>query len=117
MKRALALALMLMVAACDGGSSGLRVTASEYGEDWPYTVDSGTLECDRDAATFTDPSGTKWALNGVAMSRGVKSMDDSIWLADEETMAQLREAFPDETPATIRMSEGDLLTRALALCE
>jgi len=53
----------------------------------------------------------------VAISRGIPELDDSIWLDDEEMLATLREAFPDEDPGTFKLSIGDLIPMALKLCD
>jgi hypothetical protein len=93
------------------------VTRAECEEDWLFTVASGTLGCDRDAATFTHPTGQVWVLNGLAISRGIRELDDTIWFDNEEMLAELREAFPDEDRGTIKLSIHDMTSGTLSLCD
>ncbi len=63
----------------------IEVSQAEYGEEWPFTVDHGTLDCvDNDAglnaaAVFRAPGIGIVALNGIARSvRGVLPTEE-IW--------------------------------------
>ena len=48
------------------GAKCKAVTSSEYGKDWPLTVDSARLCC-KDQAVWVEVNGRKFALNGTAM--------------------------------------------------
>lgn len=55
----------------DSGGSGRSVSRSEFGQDWPLTVESGTVEClplspSLGSVIFTDDGGTTYAVNGTA---------------------------------------------------
>lgn len=48
----------------------ISVTATEYGDKWPFTVDSVTLSCRNYAAVLIQSSnGTTYWLNGKASSQ------------------------------------------------
>lgn len=70
------LALALVVAAC-GGSTGeggggsdsneRAISRSDYGAEWPLTVERGTLRCEgAGAVVFVAPDGTQYGVNGLA---------------------------------------------------
>ncbi|XUO88416.1 DUF2511 domain-containing protein [Halomonas sp. KM072] len=57
---------------------GVLVTREEYGDDWPFTVDSGRLDCRQGgAAVFTSGQWT-YQLNGVASQKGYADLAP-IW--------------------------------------
>lgn len=49
------------------------VLRSQFGLEWPLTVDRGTIACEQvghaRSATFTAPDGVRYALNGTASNR------------------------------------------------
>ena len=53
-----------ILAACGGGK---EIHRSDYGNDWPFTVFSGTLHCDG-YAVWSEANGNKYALNGTAQT-------------------------------------------------
>ncbi|SEM67324.1 DUF2511 domain-containing protein [Halomonas caseinilytica] len=85
-----------------GSMPGVMVTASEYGNDWPFTVDSGRVDCKPvDAAVFTH-DGTAYQLNGAASQRGYPAIDP-LWREN-----------PD-IPGT-KVSLGKMIDVALSQC-
>ena len=48
------------------GAKCKMVTSSDYGEDWPLTVDSARLCC-RISAVWVEVNGKKYGVNGIAM--------------------------------------------------
>ncbi|MEE2566623.1 DUF2511 domain-containing protein [Hyphobacterium marinum] len=82
------------------------VTAAEFGDDWPFTVDSGRLSCRAPRQALFYANGRTYPLNGAASAR---SMDhgyaslDRIWRDN-----------PD-IPGT-KISVGPMISRALELC-
>jgi hypothetical protein len=70
---------------CGGSSSQKHISRADYGSDWPFTVDSGTLGCwGPSAVTFVTEDGTTYALNGVALGWAEKNgweinKEDEIW--------------------------------------
>lgn len=79
----------------------LAVSASEYGETWPFTFDSGQLGCDRMAA-YVEHDGIKYALNGVA--RGVAGMHPT------------EEVWKDAATPGLKVDIGPMIEKALSLC-
>jgi hypothetical protein len=70
------------------GSKGVLISKSEYGEDWPYTVESGRLYCDPPGSNVVmEAGGRVYALNGRAMGnatqRGYLNARETITLRDE----------------------------------
>lgn len=66
------------------GFSSRRVTAGDFGEKWPLTVDAGVLRCEPHAGktsqvTFMDGNGTIYAVNGIASGTGRFQDIDVIW--------------------------------------
>ena len=77
--------------------------ASDYGDDWPFTVERGELECRRGAlVTFFANNGVTYGLNGTAQAAGYPSIDP-IWKNNPKI------------PGT-KISVGYILQRGLDLC-
>lgn len=80
MKRILViLALASVLSAC--GKNGVEVTESQFGNEWPLTVDSGFISCLNEGGTklaLFEHNGQTYQLNGAAQSRGYMSVN-SIW--------------------------------------
>lgn len=88
----LLLLMPLIILACstgnDSNQKGEIITKAEYGNDWPYTVESGRLYCDPPGSNVVlESSGKIYALNGRAMGnaekRGYTIARDTITLKDE----------------------------------
>lgn len=67
---------------------GVLITKVEYGEGWPYTVESGRLYCDPPGSNVVMESGGRvYALNGRAMGnaaqRGYVNARETITLRNE----------------------------------
>lgn len=77
----LALSLGISCAQSDRPSSdestmGKLVTKAELGNQWPFTVDSGYVDCpDGVSAVFRTADGSVYGLNGMATSRGFAEPD------------------------------------------
>lgn len=84
-------------------ADGMRVSADDYGDDWPLTVSSGTLDCQREAVTFTT-QGTTYAVNGMAESHDLGVDIEPIW------------ADNPEIPGT-KKNIGPLIDDGLELCK
>ena len=58
--------VVIVIGSCSQNSSEpLIVSREDMGDEWPFTVESGELRCDRDRVTF-HAEGNVYALNGVA---------------------------------------------------
>lgn len=81
-----------------------HVSRAEMGDDWPLTVEAGTLRCDADAVTFVTEDGREYAVNGTAIGRHDHPEIDPIWAND-----------PD--PYLPKKNIGPLIEEGLKLCE
>ena len=82
--------LWLLAALCSFSScaeSGRRVTQQELGVRWPWTVESGHVDCDHGALIFRY-DGTTYALNVTALSKGSPGID-SIWKTEAVSLVCL----------------------------
>jgi hypothetical protein len=88
------------------GNDSKKISRADLGDDWPLTVDSGTIACDGSkgvgAATFST-GGKVYALNGLAKSKG-KAAFDPFWAADPKNPGA-------------KNNIGPLIDRTLALCK
>jgi hypothetical protein len=107
----LALAAAL-IAGCGGDQSGggdgddpssITVSASDFGDEWPLTVDSGTLRCEPPSAVVFETGGTEYGVNGMAVTNGYDEIDP-IWADDPEGISP-------------KVSISPLIERGLELCE
>jgi hypothetical protein len=60
---------------------GRLVTKAELGDKWPFTVDSGYVECPDSVSAIFRTADAVYGLNGMATSRGYAE-PDPIRLAD-----------------------------------
>lgn len=102
-------AAFLVLAGCGAGSDKTEtVSSKDYGEAWPFTVESVDLLCEgpspKALARTTD--GTVYALNGSARSQA----NEKGW-ADGQTITKPNPKIP-----TIKMDYSDIVVRAQALC-
>lgn len=90
-------AFALALVGCSSASSSTsgdsahskEVSANQYGDAWPLTVDSGTLACDGGAVTFTTTDGTVYPVNGTAMDQMQDGPDlHDIWANDPEVKGE-----------------------------
>lgn len=101
--------LALALTACGGSDTGddsstITVSASDFGDEWPLTVDSGTLRCEPPSAVvFETDDGREYAVNGMAATNGYDEIEP-IWAEDPSGNAP-------------RMNIGPLIDRGLELCD
>jgi len=84
-----------------GGGSGLEVSRSDFGKDWPLTVQSGTLNCEGAGAVTFTTNGTTYAVNGLANGMDQWPDIDAIWA---------------DAPHGLKKNIGPLIDRGLKLC-
>lgn len=92
MKRPTALVLFAISTTQAFAAPGVFITSAEFGSQWPFMIDKGTLFCQTDSGainvqliTFKDPAGNTYAVNGAASSRASKRgwfNVQSIWKAN-----------------------------------
>lgn len=77
MKKCFVIIAIVSIFISCSSNPGKLVTKEEYGNDWAFTVDEGYVYSVNESAIFrTD--GEEYALNGLAETRGYKSID-LIW--------------------------------------
>jgi hypothetical protein len=86
------------------------VSATEFGASWPLTVEDGFLSCAPPGVVlFAAPSGQRYPVNGLAISRFPDLPDiKEIWALNPD---------PALANAGLRISIGPLIDRGLELCE
>ena len=93
------------------------ISASEYGNQWPFTVSSGQLACSgAGSVTFTANNKT-YAVNGLAISDRRYSNIKEIWKSDSDSdhaKYMLKKGRPDLVP---KISIGSIIERGLKLCK
>jgi len=83
---AILMAHCLAVVACQSTEANSQtISRSDFGEEWPLTVDRGVLSCEGAGSVyFTADDGSRYAVNGTAMTTGDAQQIDAIW-ADDPT--------------------------------
>lgn len=100
------LGIMIAVVGLAGCESGIKVTRAEYGDAWPFTVESGYLDCRDGYAALFRANGVEYQLNGFAASRGYAAIDP-IW----------RDRNDNEPGGLqLKVNLGQLVDRALKEC-
>lgn len=98
MKKIMTIIATLLLIACGSEPKTLAISAAQYGDKWPLTVDKGTLSCEPPThIIFTTAEGKKFGVNGSASNDnlsileiaketenlGVKFKMDTSFLIDE----------------------------------
>lgn len=112
-KSKVAKALLLLACGMAGSSAisqvgkGEEITRSQFGADWPFTVEKGKVHCYQGRVTF-ESNGTIYAINGLAMTEarhgnGWKDVAP-IWLPNPKI------------PGT-KIGIGDIIKKGQSLCK
>lgn len=101
-------AFALLISGCGASDDGLKVTQAEYGEAWPFTVDSLVLLCDENPpkALAKTIDGKVYALSGSAKSKA----KEHGWL-DGYTITK-----PSKWVPSVPMDYSDIVQRAQGQC-
>lgn len=62
----------IKVLGAPSAAHGEKITAEEYGQDWPFTVPAVLLDCEPPAYTVVRVGNTTYAVNGSARSKAAK---------------------------------------------
>lgn len=84
-----------------GPRKSMRVSRSQFGEEWPFTVEEGVLRGRGWGSVTFKARGEEYAVNGVAKGQGFKDID-AIWATDPET--------------GLKKNIGTIIVRGLELC-
>jgi hypothetical protein len=97
-------------------ASSRDVSSLEFGNEWPFTVQRGTLVCKPPGAVVFISSGKKYAVNGLAMSGKRNSNIRPIWKSDLESdhaKYMIKKGRPDLVP---KISISPIINAGLKLC-
>jgi hypothetical protein len=99
---------MLASGVCGAQEKSQKVSSKDYGDAWPFTVDSVDLLCfgPSPKALARTSDGTVYALSGSARSQA----KDRGWSDGQEITK------PNPTMPSIKMDYSDIVQRAQALC-
>ena len=103
---------LVLLSGCSSEESK-RITRADYGDDWPLTVSSATIHCERidsqRVPVWIEVGGEKFAINGTAHTYlgEPTSGTDAIW--------KIR-GFSLDKSQTWRISLHPLIDTGLALC-
>jgi hypothetical protein len=99
---------MLASGVCSAKEKSQKVSSKDYGDAWPFTVDSVDLLCygPSPKALARTSDGTVYALSGSARSQA----KDRGW-SDGQDITK-----PNPTMPSIKMDYSDIVQRAQALC-
>jgi len=86
----------------------LILKQSEYGENWPFSVSEGVLECFPPGIITFQVKDKTYAVNGLANSRNYLKIDD-IWRNAPPTLEQ-------DTTSTRKMELSPVINKGLELC-
>jgi hypothetical protein len=100
--------LILLVTSTFAYAKTLRVTASEYGDKWSFTVSEGELECKMNSVIMHTNQGT-YSVNGKAMGR---------YKGKYPTWREIAKPYPGLNDPQAKMPPPhDLIKRGLDLCD
>lgn len=103
-------------------TDGITIRRSDYGADWPFTVDEGILKCESNRVILVVENKI-YALNGTAKNQastyGYITVDE-IWAYDSLVIRKLAEAGLSKEQvekAKTRVSIGQIITDGVKLCK
>lgn len=106
MKKFIAAVAAAFISACSSTPEyqTIEVTADQFGDKWPLTVDKGTLHCEPPTRiVFTTPDGQKYGVNGSAANDYISILEIT---KDTENMG-----------VKFKMSPNILIDEGMKLCE
>lgn len=114
-------AVITLVFAAVAQASTKHISKQDFGESWPFTVDSGTLACTSGGIVTFTANGNRYAVNGTASAAGHPDIEP-IWAMNWtmiEEMAEALDITPDEAVeqlGPIRISISPIIKAGLKLC-
>ena len=102
----LVISLLVVLAGCGGAANERHLSRSDYGADWPLTVESGTLRCEGAGAVVFKAGGTTYAVNGFANG-----------MAEQHGWADVADIWADDASSDGgKKNIGRLIDDGLKLC-
>ena len=105
MKKFIAAVAAAFISACSSTPEyqTVEVTADQFGDKWPLTVENGTLHCEAPPRiVFTTPDGPKYGVNGSAANDYISILEIT---KDTENMG-----------VKFKMSPNILIDEGMKLC-
>ncbi len=103
------LLLPLLIIAAPVHAETLTITAAEYGDKWPFTVNQVELSCRNVAAVLITANGKMYTLNGKAKTQ-FKHLPDSRDITKPNPKTELYGA------GAVMTLPSDMIQRGLDLC-
>lgn len=106
MKKFIAAVAAAFISACSSTPEyqTVEVTADQFGDKWPLTVDKGTLHCEAPTRiVFTTPDGQKYGVNGSAANDYISILEIT---KDTENMG-----------VKFKMNSSILIEEGMKLCQ
>ena len=101
------------IACADASSDGsIEIAKSQYGAEWPFTVESGRLRCDPGSHVVFVSNQSVYAINGSAKGAAAKNgyrNVDAIWA--------LQKPEPPKRVASLPLSQRQSIFAELLRCE
>jgi hypothetical protein len=88
----------------------ILITQEQYGDEWPFLVAKGVLECMPPGIITFKAHNKTYAVNGLANSRGYKDIDE-IWKDDPKQLG-----MEDSTNIINKVDLGAIISKGLELC-
>ncbi|ENX28724.1 YebY family protein [Acinetobacter baumannii] len=107
MKKFIAAVAAAFISACSSTPEyqTVEVTADQFGDKWPLTVDKGTLHCEPPTRiVFTAPDGQKYGVNGSAAN-------------DYVTILEITKDHKIDIGTTFKMDPSILIEEGMKLCQ
>ncbi|MCK8640473.1 YebY family protein [Acinetobacter schindleri] len=107
MKKILTAVCAVLLSACSSTPEykTIEVTADQFGDKWPLTVDKGTLHCEPPTRiVFTAPDGQKYGVNGSAAN-------------DYITILEITKEHTVDIGTTFKMDPSVLIEEGMKLCQ
>lgn len=95
--------LALLFFTVEAGALEQKLTADDFGEEWPFTVEEGILSFANNAVRFRVDR-TTYAVNGTATMTGRYKEIEQIWAADQAMYKSLAEALKITVDEVVKSS-------------
>ncbi len=117
--------IFLLFGIYSASSQALPIESSQFGDNWPFTVESGELACVNGVAIVFSTGGTDYAVNGTASTMGYSGIEP-IWKLDPDMLEYAKDTAKSEgktleevqsVMGKVRVNISAVLQQGLALCD